>query len=144
MSPVAMREARARWTGSLPDGEGAVTLATSGAAELGFSLDRRASDTPDGTGPEELLGAAHAACYAMQLSAILTFGGTPPESIDVSAQVTQGGPDVDFGITGITLTVRAVVPGLEAAGIGEAARQAKEQCPVGRALGGVPVELEVL
>ncbi|MDO9379428.1 MAG: OsmC family peroxiredoxin [Nocardioidaceae bacterium] len=141
---MATREARARWTGSLPDGEGTVALTTSGAAELGFSLDRRASDTPDGTGPEELLAAAHAACFAMQLSAILTFGGTPPESIDVGARVTQGGPDVDFDLTGIALTVRAVVPGLDVDAVAEAARQAKEQCPVGRALSGVPVELQVL
>ncbi|HKI93137.1 MAG TPA: OsmC family peroxiredoxin, partial [Gaiellaceae bacterium] len=92
-------------------------------------------DSPTATSPEELIAAAHASCFSMALSAGLSRAGTPPDELRTSATVTfQPGE----GIAKVALTVTGSVPGLDAAGFEEAAQGAKANCPVSKALAGVP------
>ncbi len=131
------RRAEVTWNGSLMDGSGTIRSTTSGAiGELGVSWAARSEDATGGkTSPEELIAAAHAACFSMALSAGLAKAGTPPEELATSATVTfQPGE----GITKIALTVEGSVPGLDAAAFEEAATTAKENCPVSKALASVP------
>src|SRR5665647_1057673 len=103
------RTARAHWEGSLIEGAGQVTLESSGAGTFAVSWPSRAEAANGKTSPEELLGAAHATCFSMALSHALAQAGTPPTSIDTSADVTfQPGT----GITGIVLRVSGSVPGI--------------------------------
>jgi len=130
------RTVTATWQGSLMEGAGTIHEVESGAfGPLDVSWPSRA-EAPDGkTSPEELIAAAHAACYAMALSHGLAQAGTPPEQLDTSATVTfQPGE----GIIRIALGVRGVVPGLDEAGFLQAAEAAKTGCPVSKALAGVP------
>jgi osmotically inducible protein OsmC len=125
------------WTGSLLEGSGTITKTTSGAiGEQPVSWAARSEDATGGkTSPEELIAAAHAACFSMALSAGLAKAGTPPERLQTSATVTfQPGE----GITKIALTVEGTVAGIDAAAFGEAAQTAKENCPVSKALASVP------
>jgi osmotically inducible protein OsmC len=131
------RRADVTWLGGLMDGSGTIRSTTSGAiGEQGVSWAARSEDATGGkTSPEELIAAAHASCFSMALSAGLAKAGTPPEQLDTSATVTfQPGE----GITKIALTVEGRVPGLDAAGFEEAAQGAKANCPVSKALAGVP------
>ena len=131
------RRADVTWNGSLTDGSGTITKTTSGAiGEQPVSWAARAEDATAGkTSPEELIAAAHAACFSMALSAGLAKAGTPPDELATSATVTfQPGE----GITKIALTVEGSVPGLDASGFAEAAQTAKENCPVSKALASVP------
>ena len=131
------RTADVTWRGSLTDGSGTITTTTSGAiGEQNVSWAARSEDARAGmTSPEELIAAAHAACFAMALSAGLAKSGTPPDELHTSATVTfQPGE----GITRIALTVEGSVPGLDADGFREAAEGAKANCPVSKALAGVP------
>jgi lipoyl-dependent peroxiredoxin len=130
------RRAEVTWKGSLMDGSGIITSTTSGAIGVqAVSWPNRAEGSPTQTSPEELIAAAHAACFSMALSHGLAQAGTPPEQLDASATVTfQPGT----GITKVALTVEGRVPGLDADGFAEAARTAKENCPVSKALAGVP------
>jgi len=131
--------ASATWKGDLSGGEGRVRPASGAFPELTVTWRQRAETRESGTSPEELIAAAHASCFAMALSAGLSRGGTPPEQLDTSAEVTfQGGE----GITGIRLTVRGVVPGLDADGFRTAAEAAKAGCPVSKALAAVPISLD--
>jgi lipoyl-dependent peroxiredoxin len=142
---VPTRIARTAWNGTLAEGVGQVELTSSGVGTYEVSFPKRAADSSPGTtSPEELIAAAHSACYAMSLSnEIATAGGTPI-SLDVSASVTLG-PDADkggFAITGIVLTVEGEVEGLDADGFAKAAQTAKEGCPVSKALTGTTITLE--
>lgn len=134
------RTALTEWTGTLEKGGGEVELVSSHVARFPVSFPRRAADDAGGvTSPEELIAAAHASCFAMALSFGLADAGTPPEELRTSASVTfQPGE----GITGIALTVRSVVPGLDAAGFAAAAEDAKANCPVSKALAAVPITLD--
>jgi lipoyl-dependent peroxiredoxin len=124
------------------EGSGTITTTTSGAiGEQPVSWAARSEDlsggetSPGKTSPEELIAAAHAACFAMALSHGLATGGHTPETLQTSATVTfQPGE----GITKIALTVEAAVPGIEAAAFDEAAQAAKANCPVSKALASVP------
>ncbi|MFD7510591.1 OsmC family protein [Streptomyces sp. NPDC059853] len=133
------RVATTRWAGSLMEGSGTVALESSGVGTFDVNWPSRA-ETPNGrTSPEELIAAAHSSCFSMALSHGLAGAGTPPETVDTQASVTfQPGE----GITGIVLSVKARVPGLSADGFQEAARTAKENCPVSKALAGVTITLE--
>jgi len=134
------RTARAHWEGSLMEGAGQVTLESSGVGTFHVSWPSRAEQANGKTSPEELLGAAHATCYSMSLSNGLAKAGTPPTSIDTSADVTfQPGT----GITGIVLKVSGSVPGITAAQFAEAAQDAKTNCPVSGALRADLISLEV-
>jgi lipoyl-dependent peroxiredoxin len=137
---MPVRTASAKWNGSLQEGDGTMALG-SGAYEGPFSFRSRFQDG-DGTNPEELIGAAHAGCFSMALSAVIGEGGHTPDSIETSAKVTfdtgEGGPRISH----IELTTRGRVPGLDDAGFKEAAESAKANCPVSQALTGVEISLD--
>ncbi|PKW13043.1 OsmC family protein [Saccharopolyspora spinosa] len=138
------RNATTQWTGDLKNGSGTVTLDSSNVGEFPVTWASRAED-PDGrTSPEELIAAAHSACYSMQLSGLLTAAGTPPERIDTSAEVGFGPRGEGFAITGIALTVRAKVPGIDADVFHQTALKAKEICPVSAALTGTTITLDAV
>jgi len=130
------RRAEVTWQGSLLEGSGTIRSTTSGKlGEQPVSWANRAEDNPDATSPEELIAAAHAACFSMALSSGLAKGGTPADELNTSATVTfQPGE----GITKIALTVEGRVPGIDAQAFEEAAQGAKENCPVSKALASVP------
>ncbi|NLU82110.1 OsmC family protein [Rhodococcus sp. HNM0569] len=137
------RTARTAWNGGLQDGSGQVELTSSGLATFEVSFPKRAADDAGGfTSPEELIAAAHSSCYAMQLSALIGEAGGTPQSIEVKADVSLGPDDPGFKLTGIALTVRAEVTGLDADGFAKAAQAAKESCPVSKALTGVDITLD--
>jgi lipoyl-dependent peroxiredoxin len=139
------RTARTAWNGTLENGSGQVELTSSKVGTYEVSFPKRAADDAGGTtSPEELIAAAHSACFAMQLSAIIGQAGGTPESLDVQADVSLG-PDRENGgfmLTGITLRVRGEVDGLDAAGFEKAAQEAKAGCPVSKALTGVDITLD--
>jgi osmotically inducible protein OsmC len=134
------RTAQAHWDGSITEGKGTMALG-SGAFEGPYSFRSRMEEGP-GTNPEELLGAAHAGCFSMALSAALSQAGTPPEAVDTDAKVQFGKQGEGFAITSVALTTRARVPGLDDAAFQEAAQSAKENCPVSKALAGVEITLD--
>ena len=139
------RSARTAWNGGLQDGSGQVELSSSGAGTFDVNFPKRAADDADGTtSPEELIAGAHSACYAMSLSSLLAEAGGTIHSLDVTADVTLG-PDKEAGgfkLTGITLTVRGEVDGLDEAGFKEAAEKAKAGCPISKALAAVDITLD--
>ena len=138
------RTARTAWNGNLLEGSGQVELSSSGVGTYEVSFPKRAADDADGTtSPEELIAAAHTACYAMALSNEIAQAGGTPQALDVRADVTLGpDPAGGFRITGIKLTVRAEVDGLDEAGFAKAAQAAKDGCPVSKALAAVPITLD--
>jgi lipoyl-dependent peroxiredoxin len=138
------RTARTAWTGNLQQGSGQVELTSSQLATYDVSFPKRAADSADGTtSPEELIAAAHSACYAMSLSGGIANAGGTPVALDVQADVTLGpDPAGGFRLTGIKLTVRGEVEGLDAAGFEKAAQAAKAGCPVSKALTGVEITLD--
>ena len=131
------RRAEVRWQGSLLEGSGTIDSTTSGAFRgLGVTWKARSEDETGGlTSPEELIAAAHAACFSMAFSNGLAQAGTPPDELKTSAAVTFV---PGTGITRIDLTVRGRVPGLDEDGFRAAAETAKQNCPVSKALAGVP------
>ena len=139
------RTARTAWNGGLQDGSGQVELSSSGAGTFDVSFPQRAADDAGGaTSPEELVAAAHSSCYAMQLSALIAEAGGTPQSLEVTADVSLGADPADggFKLTGITLTVRGEVEGLDEAGFKDAAEKAKAGCPISKALTGVEITLD--
>jgi len=138
------RIARTAWNGTLELGSGQVELSSSKLGTYEVSFPKRAADDAGGfTSPEELIAAAHSACYAMQLSAIIGQSGGTPESLEVTAKVSLGpDPAGGFRLTGIELVVRGEVTGLDADGFAQAAQAAKESCPVSKALTGVDITLD--
>ena len=131
------RRANVRWSGSLTEGSGTIRSTTSGAfGDLPVSWAARSEDETGGkTSPEELIAAAHAACFSMALSAGLARGDTPPDELNTSATVTfQPGE----GIVKIALAVEVSVPGIDADAFRKAAEAAKAGCPVSKALASVP------
>jgi lipoyl-dependent peroxiredoxin len=138
------RTARTAWNGGLEDGTGQTELTSSGLATFDVSFPKRAADDAGGTtSPEELIAAAHSACYAMQFSAVLGEAGGTVEALDVSADVSLG-PDSagGFKLTGITIRVKGEVSGIDEATFLKAAEDAKATCPVSKALTGVDIALE--
>ncbi|AOW93597.1 MULTISPECIES: OsmC family protein [unclassified Rhodococcus (in: high G+C Gram-positive bacteria)] len=137
------RTARTAWNGSLEQGSGQVELTSSGAATFDVSFPKRAAEDAAGTtSPEELIAAAHSSCFAMQLSALIAEAGGTPQSLEVKADVSLGPDNPGFKLTGIKLTVRGEVEGLDADGFAKAAQAAKESCPVSKALTGVDISLD--
>ncbi len=138
------RTARTGWTGTLEQGVGKVELTSSKLATFEVSFPRRAAEDAGGfTSPEELIAAAHSSCYAMQLSALVAQAGGTPQALDVQADVSLGqDPAGGFRLTGIKLTVRGEVDGLNAEQFAQAAQAAKEGCPVSKALTGVDITLD--
>ena len=136
--------ARTTWTGTLEQGSGQVELASSQLATYDVSFPARAAEDADGsTSPEELIAAAHSSCYAMQLSALIAEAGGTPVALDVPADVALGpDPAGGFQLTGIELTVRGEVEGLDEGGFAKAADEARAGCPVSKALTGVEISLD--
>lgn len=132
------RTARAQWEGTLKEGSGQVTLESSGLGTYDVSWPARTEEPNGKTSPEEMIAAAHAACYSMALSNVLTGGGNAPQSLETSAEVTFDAPN----ITGIHLTVVGHVDGLDADAFAKAAEDAKQNCPVSKALTGTTITLD--
>ena len=137
---MAIRKAQAVWNGTLKEGSGTFK-GGSGALSGGYTFKTRFEEDNSLTNPEELIGAAHAACYAMFLSAQLTTANFPPESITANAEVDFGRDDKGPVINGITLNVDAKVPGVSQEKFDELAQKSKEGCPISRALASVPITL---
>ena len=139
------RRARTTWTGGLQDGTGDVTLVSSGAGAYEVSFPKRAADDADGTtSPEELIAAAHSACFAMQFSALLGQAGGSGQSLDVTADVVLGpDPAGGFRISGITLTVSGSADGVPPEDFAKIANDAKAACPVSKALAATDISLQV-
>ena len=132
---MATREAHAEWNGSLKEGSGEMALG-SGNYTGPYSFVSR-FENGSGTNPEELIGAAHAGCFSMALSAALGRAGLTPTSIKTTAKVHLGSSEAGPTITRIDLETEGVVPGMDAAAFQEQAEAAKKGCVVSRALAGV-------
>ena len=137
---AATRKAAGEWHGTLTEGNGRVSLESSGLGTFDVTWASRTEEPEGRTSPEELIAAAHASCYSMSVSNVLTKAGHPPTTVNTRAEVDfQPGE----GITGIRLWVSGDVPGLDADGFREAAETAKLACPVSKALSAVPITLTV-
>jgi len=138
------RTARTAWNGNLMTGSGQVELTSSKAGTFHVDFPKRAADDAGGTtSPEELVGAAHSACYAMSLSNLIAEAGATSESLEVTADVTLGAdPAGGFKLTGITLTVVGEVDGMDETAFVAAAEEAKAGCPISKALTGVDITLK--
>lgn len=134
------RSATAEWKGTLNKGSGEMTV-ESGAFNVPFSFATRFGDEK-GTNPEELIGAAHAGCYSMFLSAVLGNNEFPPNSVKTTATVTLGRDDTGPVVTNIDLVCRADVPGIDAETFDGFAQLAKANCPISRALAGPEISLD--
>lgn len=140
---MASRNATTHWTGGISKGKGDVTLDSSNTGRFSVSFPARV-ENPDGqTSPEELIAAAHSSCLAMNLSGVLEKAGHEPESIDVSAEVTvrpaEGG---GLEISGIEITLRARVEGVDDNRFAELAETAERTCPVSKALTGTTITMD--
>ena len=133
------RKAKAEWNGSLKDGKGKMKL-ESGAYEGAYSFRSRFEEG-DGTNPEELIGAAHAGCFSMALSAGLGKAGFKPKRISTEARVELEKVGEGFQITRIHLDTEAEIPDIEESVFEKHAEEAKSTCPVSKALAGPEVTL---
>jgi osmotically inducible protein OsmC len=136
---MVVRTSAAEWRGRVPDGNGTVNLG-SGAFEGAYSFGSRFEDAA-GTNPEELLGAAHASCFSMALSLLLTQAGYTPTRVETSAEVAIERSGDGFAIAAIHLVTRGEVPGLEANEFAAHAEVAKATCPISKALAAVVISL---
>jgi lipoyl-dependent peroxiredoxin len=134
---MAERSAEVTWNGDLLSGSGTIERVGSGSfAPLEVTWAARTEDESGGkTSPEELIAAAHASCFSMAFASALAKAGTPPERLETSARVTFVPGE---GITTIALETRGKVPGLDEDGFRAAAEEAKNGCPVSKALAAVP------
>jgi lipoyl-dependent peroxiredoxin len=139
------RTARTTWTGGLEDGTGTVDLVSSGIASYEVSFPKRAADDAGGTtSPEELIAAAHSSCFAMQFSALLGAAGGSNQSLQIRADVTlRPDPAGGFRISDSKLTVRGSADGITAEQFAAIAQDAKNGCPVSKALAGTDISLDV-
>jgi osmotically inducible protein OsmC len=134
------RSAEAEWKGDLKGGAGTVKLG-SGAFEGQYGFRSRFESGP-GTNPEELIAAAHSACYSMALSHGLSSAGHPPTSVHTTAKVHLDKVPDGFAITSIDLETVATVPGISAADFQAQAEAAKKGCPISKVLAGAPIHLK--
>jgi osmotically inducible protein OsmC len=132
-------EASTSWSGSLTAGSGEVALESSNQGPLPVDWKARSEGSTSVTTPEELLAAAHSACFSMALSHALTENGTPPEKVETTASVTF---IPGTGISGSHLNVNATVPGISPEDFARIAGEAKTGCPVSQALAGIDITLE--
>jgi osmotically inducible protein OsmC len=141
---AAVRTATVTWNGNLASGSGTVSAGTSGRfTDLPVSWSSSTEDAAGRTSPEELLAAAHASCFAMQLSSGLAKAGTPPDHVHVEAEVTfDKAGEGPWGVVSSRLIVLGTVPGISEDDFAAAAADAKENCPISRAIRG-NVELSV-
>lgn len=137
---MAVRKADAEWSGDLQKGQGTVRLG-SGIFEGQYSFRSRMGDGSGGTNPEELIAAAHAACYSMALSAALAGAGHTPTRVHTTANVHFKPVDGGFAINPIELVTEAVIPGIDNATFQRFAEDAKKNCPVSKALAATDISL---
>ena len=135
---MPVRKAEAEWKGNFREGSGRVNLG--GGIEMPYSFASR-FESGTGTNPESLIGAAHAGCFSMALTAGLVKAGINPTRVKTVASVTLDKVGEGFGITGIALDCEAEVPGVDDATFQQHAKTAKENCPVSKALSAVPISL---
>ncbi len=138
------RSAHTSWTGGLQDGTGRVAFVSSGQGVFDVSFPKRAAEDADGvTSPEELIAAAHSACYSMSLTGAIARAGATPVGLEVDATVSlDPDPAGGFRISSVALRVVGQVDGLDAEGFALAAETAKANCPVSKALTGTTITLE--
>lgn len=134
------RRAEAQWEGNLTEGNGRLKLG-SGAFDGPYSFKSRFEEGQSATNPEELIGAAHAGCFTMALAAQLTRAGQPPTRIHTTAQVKLEKIGDAFSITKIDLETEAEIPGIDDATFQRYAADAKQNCPVSKALSGTEISL---
>jgi len=131
------RRATATWSGDLLSGRGSVTAATTGIFRDQATTWKARTEEADGvTSPEELLAAAHASCFSMACSNILAKAGTPPDRLDVEVTVTADKLEAGWTVVSAAITVRGRVPGATQESFAAAAAEAKDGCPISRALKG--------
>lgn len=135
------RTADAEWQGDLRQGKGTMRVG-SGAFEGSYSFKSRMGDETVGTNPEELIGAAHAGCYSMALSNALANAGFTPTRVHTTARVHFNQVPSGFAINPIDLETDAVVPGIDEETFQKLAQDAKENCPVSKALAATPINLK--
>jgi osmotically inducible protein OsmC len=140
-----IRKSTAVWTGDGLRGIGTLTLQSGVLREQPYSFKTRfqSEDGKAGTNPEELLGAAHAGCYAMALSFALTEAGHPPQELRTTASVELAKAGDGFAITSITLELEGRVPGIDRERFQSLAEKAKKECPVSKALAATSIHLSV-
>jgi osmotically inducible protein OsmC len=128
--PRIVREAEIVWEGTVARGSGTVTAASSGAFELPTTIASRISDPEGKTSPEELLAAAHAACFVTSLGSELARADTPPERLEVRCTITMDEVEgLGHRIVSSAISARGVAPGCDAAGFAQAAEAADAGCP---------------
>jgi osmotically inducible protein OsmC len=127
------RNASAHWSGGLKDGKGTLTSGSGVLKNTPYSFSTRFESQP-GTNPEELIAAAHAGCFTMAFSAQLGNAGITAQAIDTTATVTLEKLEAGFTVTSVHLQVTAKIPGADPAKFNEAAKNAKEGCPISRLL----------
>ncbi|WP_279483083.1 OsmC family protein [Aureimonas sp. SK2] len=138
------RHATAIWNGALADGRGTLTTQSGALDAHGYSFKARFEDESgkSGTNPEELLAAAHAGCFAMQLSHFLAENGTPADELKARAVVSVEQADGGFEVRSSKITLEARVPGIEDGTFQQLADKAKAGCPISKALGAIEVSLD--
>ncbi|MBB5700555.1 osmotically inducible protein OsmC [Ochrobactrum daejeonense] len=139
------RKATAVWQGTLKEGKGTLDTQSGALKDLPYDFKGRFVDESgrSGTNPEELLGAAHAGCFAMQLSAFLAEHGTPAEKLEATATVKIGPAEGGgFEISRSALTLNAAIPGISVEDFEALANKAKQSCPLSKALGAIEVTLD--
>lgn len=127
------RQATARWQGGIKDGTGSLSTSSGALQETPYSFGDRFEEGPN-TNPEELIGAAHAGCFAMALSGQLGNAGMTADSLDVTATVTLDKEGEGFAITSVHLDLTARIPGADRDAFMQAANNAKNGCPVSKLL----------
>ncbi len=137
------RTAQAQWKGGVPDGTGEVSLG-SGLFKGPYGFQSRMGDGSGGTNPEELLGAAHAACFSMALALALGQAGHAPESVRTKATVHLEKGEKGYSIPLIELATEVCAPGIEDEEFQSIAQNAKANCPVSKALAGVDIRLDAI
>ena len=136
------RTASAHWSGSLSDGQGAISTETRTLTDTPYSFQTRFKGEGAGTNPEELLGAAHAACYTMQLSHMLAEAGHPPSRAETTAKVHLEQVEGGFEIPRIELVLSADVPGIADDEFQRIAKKASETCPLSKVLATAEISLD--
>jgi osmotically inducible protein OsmC len=136
------RTGAAHWAGGFKDGKGQISTQSGALKDYPYGYASRFEGIP-GTNPEELIGAAHAGCFTMALSAVLGEAGLKADSMQTTAKVTLESVEGGFAITAINLSLEASVPGTDEATFKGLAAKAKAGCPVSKALSAVPITLDV-
>ncbi len=139
-----VRTSEAEWKGDLTSGQGTITLGSKAFSGPYSFKGRTSAEVNPQTNPEELIGAAHAGCFTMQLSALLSKDGHPPESIHSTAKVHLDSDAGGFTISQIDLQTEAKVPGITAEEFNKYAETAKKICPVSKALAAVKIEFKAV